>query len=67
MIFLYLCLIIGISIFEIKGLRKKGCKKDIFVFIGSMVLVFVFGFLYFLDNYHPSISSYILDFFNVER
>ncbi len=66
MIYLYLGLVIGISIFEIMGLKKKGQPKDILFFIVSMALVAVFGSIYLLDNYQPSIVSYLLELLNVK-
>jgi|LSQX01.3.fsa_nt_gb multisubunit Na+/H+ antiporter MnhB subunit len=67
MIYLYLALIIGYSIYEITGLKKKKQVKEIFVFVGSMILVTVLGLVYLTDTYRPSITSYILEFFKIER
>jgi multisubunit Na+/H+ antiporter MnhB subunit len=68
MIFLYLALLVALGIFEIVGLNKKqGKTKDFVVLIVLFLLVSVFGGIYLSDNFRPSLSSYALDFFKVER
>lgn len=66
MIFLYMALVIGLSIYDIWDLKKKGQTKDIYVYAGCMVLVAIMGVIYLSDTFRPSIVSYFLEFFNVK-
>lgn len=66
MIFLYLILIVGLSIYDLWELKKKSLKKDMYVYIGSMVLVAIIGVIYLSSDFQPSISSYFLKYFNVK-
>jgi multisubunit Na+/H+ antiporter MnhB subunit len=65
MIFLYILIIVVLSIFEIRDLSKKKFIKDIYIFIWCMGLVAIFGIVYLIDDLRPSISDYFLKLFNV--
>lgn len=66
MIYLYIGLIVGLSIYDVLALKKEKLTKDIFVLLGSMVLVAIFGLIYLSNNSHPSIASYLLEFFKIK-
>lgn len=66
MIILYLLLIIALSIFEICSLKKNGQIKDIFVFLGCMVIAAAFGIVFLLNPSQPSITSYIFNVLDIE-
>lgn len=66
MIFLYMALIVCLSIYDIWDLKKKGQIKDIYVYSGCMVLVAIIGVVYLSDTFRPSIVSYFLKIFNVK-
>jgi len=66
MIVAYLLLVIGLCLYDARNLYKKGLTKDMFVLIGSMVLVAAFGVTYLLSDIHSSLIDALLNFVHVK-
>lgn len=67
MIYIFLALVMGLSIYDMRHMKKKGQTKDMYFYAGFMLLVAVFGVIYLSDTFRPSIISYFLRLFNVKE
>lgn len=58
--------VIIISYFEIKSMKKKGLKKEIVMFILIGVIAIVYGYYYLTHEDSASLTANIFDLFGIE-
>jgi multisubunit Na+/H+ antiporter MnhB subunit len=64
---LFIILIIALIVYEVISLKKKNQVKEIYVFLGCMLIASAFGIIYLLNPSQPSIASYILKILNIKE
>lgn len=63
---IFLGVVIILSVLDIIELKSKGKPKEIFVYIGLMLLAVAFGVWHFTSTYQDSIAEHIFEILNVK-
>lgn len=65
---IFLCaLIVVLSIYEIRGMAKKGQKKEIAAYICFAVITLLFGIFYLANPFRDSFSQIVLNIMGIEH
>lgn len=65
MTYFYITMVV-LGVMDMKELRNAGHRKDITVYIGSMLFVGIFAYFYFSDPYGRSFTKLLLSLFNLK-
>ncbi len=65
MAYFYIIMVV-LGVVDMKELRNAGHRKDIIVYIGSMLVIGVFAYFYFSDPYGRSFTNLLLSLFNLK-
>ncbi|KJF27052.1 hypothetical protein TZ02_09605 [Clostridium aceticum] len=59
-------IVIGLSIFEVKGMWRKKQKKEMIVYMVLVFITITFGWFYISNPYAPSFSVMVLKLLGFE-
>jgi hypothetical protein len=66
MIYWFLGVVVGLSIWDISKLKQEGLSREIFCYLVCMVVVVIVGISYLSDTFRPSLAEHILAIIKVK-